>query len=164
MMTRSLTEREIREHATRLLQLQHDAYASEAALIEDDRIPPLHESERDLVSAQLLWIATFNAELVVGAVGYTINNEVVHIDRLMIDPKYHRQGLGRALVTTAVSLADRAVVSTGTKNTPARKLYESLDFKHDTDFEPVPGLWVSQYSRKRKLGTINTFRGPQEMP
>lgn len=164
MMTRSLTEREIREHATRLLQLQHDAYASEAALIEDDRIPPLHESERDLVSAQLLWIATFNAELVVGAVGYTISNDVVHIDRLMIDPKYHRQGLGRALVTTIVARADQAVVSTGTKNTPARKLYESLDFKHDTDFEPVPGLWVSQYSRKRKLGTINTFRGPQEMP
>lgn len=151
MITRRLRTPEVRGYAHRLLQLQHAAYAIEAALIEDDRIPPLHESEQDLLSAPLLWFATFDADVIVGAVGYTMENDVVDIDRLMIDPGYRRQGLGRALVTTVAGLAEAAIVSTGMKNTPARNLYESLGFIHDTDIEPVAGLWVSQYSRKRPI-------------
>lgn len=132
----------------RLLWLQHAAYAVEAALIEDDRIPPLHESEQDLVSAPLLWVVTFDADLIVGAVGYTIENDVVDIDRLMIAPNYRRQGLGRDLVSTVAGLAETAIVSTGMKNTPARDLYESLGFIHESNIEPVEGLWVNKSSRK----------------
>ncbi len=149
VITRSLKRPEIRGNACRLLSLQHAAYAVEADLIEDARIPPLHESEDDLVSAPLLWIATFDTDLIVGAVGYTIENDVVDIDPLMIDPDYHRQGLGTTLVTTVAGRAEKAIVSTGMKNTPARNLYESLGFIHDTNIEPVTGLWVSQYSLLR---------------
>jgi ribosomal protein S18 acetylase RimI-like enzyme len=158
VITRSLKEPEIRGYARRLLRLQHAAYAVEAALIEDDRIPPLHESEQDLVTASLLWVATFDADLIVGAVGYTIENDVCDIDRLMIDPNYRRRGLGRTLVTAVAGLAEAAIVSTGMKNTPARNLYESLGFSHDTNIEPLAGLWVSQYSRNRPIRSSESQR------
>lgn len=146
-MTRHLLATEIRSHAPRLLELQHAAYAVEAELIGDDRIPPLHETQADLVSADLHWIASFDGERIVGAVGCSIEDDVVDIDRLMIDPAYHRRGIGAALVTQALALAARAVVSTGRDNAPARGLYESLGFVHRADVEPVPGLWVSEYLR-----------------
>ncbi|WP_164863665.1 GNAT family N-acetyltransferase [Agromyces sp. LHK192] len=147
LLTRTLDADEVRRRAEQLLALQRAAYAVEARLIGDDRIPPLHESERDLTDAQLEWVATFDGEAIAGAVGYTIEADTVDLDRLMIDPAYHRMGLGTALVTRVMSSAPRTIVSTGRENAPARALYERLGFAHDGDAEPVPGLWVSRYHR-----------------
>ncbi|GAA5202734.1 GNAT family N-acetyltransferase [Microbacterium jejuense] len=143
-----MTAEEVRVHAPRLLDLQHKAYAVEAELIGDDRIPPLHEAESDLLSSGLEWIASFDDDhRIVGAVGFEIDDDVVDLDRLMISPTHHRRGLGAALVIEVMSLAPVTVVATGRDNTPARALYESLGFLHQSDIEPVPGLWVSRYRR-----------------
>ena len=147
MSIRELSVEEVRTLASQLLELQHAAYAAEAALIGDDRIPPLHETVSDLRAARLEWIASFDAEQITGAVGYAIDDDVVDLDRLMISPSHHRKGLGTALVRRVMSLAPRTIASTGRENAPARALYESLGFLHESDFEPIPGLWVSQYSR-----------------
>jgi len=143
---RRLTPEEVRAHAPQLLDLQHKAYAVEAELIGDHRIPPLHEAESDLLSSGLEWIASFDDDQqIAGAVGYAIDHDLVDLDRLMISPAHHRKGLGTALVIEVMSLAPITVVATGRDNTPARALYESLGFVHQSDFEPVPGLWVSRY-------------------
>jgi GNAT superfamily N-acetyltransferase len=145
---RRLTAEEVRAHARQLLDLQHNAYAVEAELIGDDRIPPLHETESDLLSSDLEWIASFDDDQrIVGAVGFAIDHDVVDLDRLMISPTHHRKGLGTALVIEIMSLAPVTVVATGRDNAPARALYESLGFLHQSDFEPIPGLWVSRYRR-----------------
>lgn len=148
MRTRRLTAEEVRPHAPQLLALQHKAYAVEAELIGDDRIPPLHEAESDLLSSGLQWIASFDVDQqIAGAAGYAIDHDVVDLDRLMVSPAHHRKGLGTALVIDVMSLAPITLVATGRDNTPARRLYESLGFLHQSDFEPVPGLWVSRYRR-----------------
>lgn len=145
---RKLTAEEVRAHAPQLLDLQHNAYAVEAELIGDDRIPPLQETESDLLSSDLEWLASFDDDQrIVGAVGFEIDHDVVDLDRLMISPAHHRNGLGTALVVEVMSLAPATVVATGRDNTPARALYQSLGFLHQSDFEPVPGLWVSRYRR-----------------
>jgi len=147
MITRELRPEEVASLAPQLLELQRRAYSVEAALIGDERIPPLHESRQDLVSAQLHWVVTFDGDRIAGAVGYSEEEGSVDIDRLMIDPSYHRRGLGSSLVTEVMSLQARTIVATGRENAPARALYEGLGFTHDSDIEPVAGLWVSQYSR-----------------
>src|SRR3954452_14768339 len=139
--------------ASALLAIQHRAYAVEAELLRDNRIPALHETLSDLVAANLhWWVAVDEAagcsgdDHVVGAIGFTAS-AVVDIDRLIVDPAAFRRGIGRALVDRAVSTAaGRAVeVSTGAANVPARRLYESAGFRFVDDFEPVPGLRVSRY-------------------
>jgi GNAT superfamily N-acetyltransferase len=143
-----LTAEQVRVHASQLLDLQHKAYAVEAELIGDDRIPPLHEAESDLLSSGLQWIASFDVDQqIAGAAGYAIDHDVVDLDRLIVSPAHHRKGLGTALVIDVMSLAPITLVATGRDNTPARRLYESLGFLHQSDFEPVPGLWVSRYRR-----------------
>lgn len=147
VVTRSLGGVDLRARGAELLKLQHAAYAIEAKLIGDERIPPLHENEKELLSHGLCWIVTLKERHLIGALGYTIDDDVVDIDRLIVAPDHHRMGIGKALMEKAVEFAAGATVSTGRLNIPARGLYERLGFQHEADFEAVPGLWVSRYSR-----------------
>lgn len=138
---------ELQPLAGRLLALQHRAYAVEAGLIGDDRILPLHETEQDLLGADLVWFVALDGGDVVGALGCRVDDDAVDLDRLVVDPARHRRGLAQRLVENAVALAPRATVSTGRENAPARTLYERLGFTHVDDVEVLPALWVSRYSR-----------------
>ncbi len=133
--------------AMALLNLQHAAYAIEAELIGDDRIPALHESVAALRGADLRWLVAFDGAEPVAAIGWTEDESLVDIDRLVVAPRAHRRGLGSALVRTVVQhRRERGVpVSTGRDNPPARRLYEGLGFAHVEDREVLPGLWISDY-------------------
>lgn len=135
--------------AAELVRLQRAAYAVEAALIGDDRIPPLHEGPADLRAARLRWFVVREAAGLVAAVGFTEHDGEVDIDRLVVHPSQHRRGLGRRLVERVLRDAERAVVATGRDNAPARHLYASLGFEHRGDREVPEGLWVSEYAWSR---------------
>lgn len=81
--------------AERLHVVQRRAYRAEADLIDDDRIPALHETLEDLAAAPLRWTGAFDegGELV-GAVAVTTGGGVTDIDRLVVDPTVHRCGIG----------------------------------------------------------------------
>ncbi|MEW2376260.1 GNAT family N-acetyltransferase [Micromonospora sp. NPDC047812] len=135
--------------ARSLLAVQHAAYAVEAALIGDDRIPPLHETLADVRAVPLHWLGARSGPRLVGAIGWTEDDTTVGIDRLVVDPAAHRRGIGRALVGAVLSHAGnrRVVVATGRDNRPARQLYESLGFGSTGDEEVLPRLWVTHYAR-----------------
>lgn len=135
--------------AAELVRLQRAAYAVEAALIGEDRIPPLHEGPADLRAARLRWFVVREAAGLVAAVGFTEHDGEVDIDRLVVHPSQHRRGLGRRLVERVLRDAERAVVATGRDNAPARGLYAALGFDHRGDREVLDGLWVSEYAWSR---------------
>ncbi|KAA9145501.1 GNAT family N-acetyltransferase [Microbacterium lushaniae] len=140
-----LAEGDVPAFVDRLLPLQREAYAVEAALIGDDRIPPLHEDKSDLSSAGLCWLLEVDGDRVVGALGYRTDDGIVDLDRLIVDPSCHRRGIGSRLVKRALAEGSRVTVSTGRENAPARRLYESLGFVSQGDREVIPGLWISEY-------------------
>lgn len=114
--------------AREVLAVQHAAYRVEAELIGFDGIPPLHESLDELVRSPLEFVGVRRGGRVVAAMGYSVDGRTCEIDRLVVDPEWHRRGLGRRLVEHV--LHHQVVgVSTGTANTPARRLYESLGFR-----------------------------------
>ena len=131
-----------------LLTLQRAAYAVEAGLIGDDRLPALSEDLAGLVAAGLTWLGVVDGERLVGAVGYTETAAVVDVHRLVVAPDAARRGIGRTLVTEVLRLAGgrRVDVATGRDNAPARALYEGLGFSWLEDLEVLPGLWVSRYA------------------
>lgn len=130
-----------------LLTIQHAAYALEAELIGDDRIPPLHENDDDIRSADLLWLVAFSGSRPIGAVGWSEDEEELDIDRLVVAPEMHRRGVGSMLVSAVLQRASkrRVIVSTGMKNSPAKSMYERLGFVKLDDVEVIPGLFVTRF-------------------
>ncbi len=135
--------------AIRLHAVQLAAYRVEAALIGDDRLPPLHETVDDVRAEPVAWLGAYVGDELAGAVAWTVGDAGWDIDRLVVDPLYHRQGIGAALVGAVVdrSAGAQVTVSTGSGNAPARALYEAHGFRPAGDIEVIPTLWVSQYVR-----------------
>jgi ribosomal protein S18 acetylase RimI-like enzyme len=143
-----------------LVRLQRAAYAVEAALIGDDRIPPLHEDAEQLRAAGLQWLgvpgphrAAFRrrSPALAAAVAWVVEDGVLDLHRLVVDPSCARRGLGRALVQHLLDAHPDgpAVVSTGRGNAPARRLYEGLGFSEVGTVEVLPGLQVVRYELAR---------------
>ncbi len=137
------------ELAARLHAVQLAAYRVEAALIGDDRIPPLHETVADVRAEPVSWRGAFDGAELVGAVAWTVGPDGLDIDRLVVDPAWHRRGVGSALVASVLADAggSQVTVSTGSGNVPARELYVRHGFVPAGDIEVIPTLWVSQYVR-----------------
>jgi ribosomal protein S18 acetylase RimI-like enzyme len=135
------------EQAAGLWALQREAYAVEAALIGDDRIPPLHEDLAALRAAPLRWTGAFLDDRLAGAVAWTSTGGLVDVHRLVVATSAARRGLGSALVRRVLGSAGGrpTVVTTGRDNAPARALYERLGFRATGDREVLPGLWVTGY-------------------
>ncbi|MER6946957.1 GNAT family N-acetyltransferase [Nonomuraea sp. NPDC000554] len=132
-----------------LLGLQHAAYAVEAEIIGDDRIPPLHETLTELLAEPLLWLGAVDDDnRLVGAVAWEETPGEVDVNRLVVHPGAHRRGIGRALVKEVMARAGGrgVVVSTGRANGPARTLYERLGFTLRGEVEVIPGLWIVNYA------------------
>ncbi|WP_449060378.1 GNAT family N-acetyltransferase [Planomonospora algeriensis] len=134
--------------AKEVLAVQHAAYAVEAEIIGDDRIPALHETLEDLRAEPLTWLGAFDGDRLVGAVAWSETEDEVDIDRLVVDPGAHRRGIGRALTGELMNRAGgrRITVSTGRANVPARTLYERLGFGGAENVEVIPGLWITRYA------------------
>lgn len=135
--------------ARALVALQQAAYRVEAELIGTDAIPPLHETADDVVELDLTFLAFTDGGVPIAALGYRVSGDVLDLDRLVVAPSSFRRGLARRLLVATLGTVPhgRAVVSTGTANTPARELYLSLGFLHVADHEAAPGLLVSRYER-----------------
>ncbi|MFI6257884.1 GNAT family N-acetyltransferase [Micromonospora zamorensis] len=136
-----------------LLSLQQAAYAVEASIIGDDRIPPLRETLDELRGTPLRWLGAFDDRRLVGAIARSEDHSEVDIHRLVVDPTLHRRGAGRTLVSEVLALAGRrrTVVSTGRANLPARALYEGLGFVLVDEKEVIPDLWVTRYAVTQQL-------------
>ena len=143
--------------ATRIVAIQRAAYAVEAELMGFDGIPPLHELVIEVQAREdLIWLAAFTNDTIVGIVAWFDHGDSVEIDRLVVDPDWSRHGYGRQLVR-AVPQAPVIDVSTGSLNYPAVTLYESEGYVLVSTTEVAPGVFTSQF--QRHLGTANSANG-----
>jgi len=132
--------------AEQIHELQRAAYRVEADLIEYDGIPPLHESLAELRIRQLDWRGVRAEGRIVAAIAMSGEGRTCDIERLVVDPLWHRRGLGRRLVQS-VLVHDIVSVSTGAANLPALGLYESLGFHRLHVREIAPGVTVTELER-----------------
>jgi ribosomal protein S18 acetylase RimI-like enzyme len=125
-----------------VLEVQHAAYAIEAALIGFAELPPAVETVQRLQACgEELWLCEEDGELL-GAVGLEGGEEELVIARLFVAPSAFRRGVGTALVEKALAEANGLPVRVGTAaaNAPALALYEGLGFRRVAESEPAPGV------------------------
>ena len=135
--------------ARELLRLQHDAYRAEADLVGDDRLPPLQEDEVTLPAWRGRYLVSWRGVELVGAIAWRDHGNHLDIDRLMVAPPAHRQGVGTTLLRAVIDRADGrpVVVSTGRDNAPGVALYVRHGFAVEGDEQVPPGIWITRFRR-----------------
>jgi GNAT superfamily N-acetyltransferase len=135
--------------ARELLRLQHDAYRAEAELVGDDRLPPLLDDDVTLPAWRGRYFVSWRGVELVGAIAWRDLGDHLDIDRLMVAPPAHRQGIGTTLLQAVLDLAGGrpVVVSTGRENAPAVALYVRHGFAVEGDEQVPSGLWITHLRR-----------------
>ncbi len=131
--------------ARELLQLQHAAYRAEAVLVGDDQLPPLQADDVSLPAWRGRYLVAWRGLELLGAIAWRDEGDHLDVDRLMVDPLAHRQGVGSTLLRTVLDRAGgRAVLaSTGRDNLPAVALYVRHGFEPERDEQARSGLWLT---------------------
>lgn len=135
--------------AAALLDLQRTSYAMEAALIGDERIPPLQEDEIGLTAWRGRWVTAWDGVRLVGAIAWWEAEDLVEIQKVMVSPSAMRRGIASALLGQVLdrTLGREIVVATGRANTPAVSLYAKHGFSVEGDEEVPPGIWITRLRR-----------------
>ncbi|WP_054706508.1 GNAT family N-acetyltransferase [Bacillus sp. JCM 19041] len=118
--------------AKEILKLQKRAYKVEAELIGFNGIPPLHETLEQLQQSNEVFFVYMEGEVISGAIAIEYNHTCIHISRVMVDPSSFRKGIARTLLTHVEEQTEEGVpllVSTGSRNFPAIRLYTSMGYE-----------------------------------
>jgi ribosomal protein S18 acetylase RimI-like enzyme len=131
--------------ARELLRLQHAAYRQEAELVGEDRLPPLQDDDVTLPAWRGRYLVAWRGVQLAGAIAWRDDGDHLDIDRLMVDPEAHRQGIATALLRAVLEQAAgrQVVVSTGRDNEPGISLYVRHGFVADGDERVPPGIWIT---------------------
>lgn len=135
------------EKTARAIQsIQRPAYRIEAELMGFNDISHITETVEEIQQSDETFLG-YQDEYLKGFISYKEEEGVIDIYRLVVDPLQFRQGIARSLVDHLLQHQKAAefIVSTGTANTPARKLYESFGFREEETFEVAPGVTCTQF-------------------
>ncbi|NGZ77896.1 GNAT family N-acetyltransferase [Saccharibacillus alkalitolerans] len=139
----------------RLLQLQTTAYRLEAKLIGFDEIPPLADTFETLKrSSDTFYGYTAKSGELAGAVA--VEEEMpgeLTLTRMMVHPDFFRQGIASRLIEYVFAhYPDFSVyiVSTGSRNRPAMRLYEKFGFVPFKRENIAPGIELATMRRERE--------------
>lgn len=111
-----------------ILALQRLAYQGEATLYGDPNLPPMRETEAELVAAfetHVILKAVVEG-VIVGAVRVACADRVCMIGRLMVDPPFQGRGIGSALLRQAEATfpeAEQWQLFTGARSAENIRLY-----------------------------------------
>ena len=130
-MTIEVLDKSDKSKLARIFQIQMLAYQIEAGILEVETLPPLQESIGGFISSKVDILIYLVDDSPLGAIFLEREKDSIAINKLVVDPKQFRKGIGRELVTHAIGryLGLKFKVSTGKKNSPAINLYNSLGFK-----------------------------------
>jgi len=122
------------DDARGILALQHLAYQTEAAIYDDNTLPPLQETLTDLHArfGDRRFLKAVDGDRIVGSVRGFQEADTCFVERLIVHPEYRRRGLGTALlneIEAAFPTARRFELFTGTKSESNIRLYERLGYR-----------------------------------
>ena len=122
------------EDLQEILELQHLAYQSEAALFGRQDIQPLTETLDELAeeykAGTVLKMTDENGKII-GSVRGKEADGTLYIGKLMVHPDHQRKGYGRRLLTAIEECCPgrRYELFTSTRSVNNIRLYESLGYK-----------------------------------
>lgn len=120
--------------AGEILALQKIAYLSEAEIIDDYTIPPLHQALEDLLSEfeRQIFLTATDENTVIGSVRCWLEEGTCFIGKLMVHPDHQNCGLGKKLLKAAEDQfpeAERYELFTGQRSEKNLHIYGGCGYR-----------------------------------
>ncbi|MRH43769.1 GNAT family N-acetyltransferase [Aquibacillus halophilus] len=134
-----------------ILEIQLPAYQLEADLINFSGIPALRDTVQTIMDSDETFMGFEKAGELLGVVSYIQHSGYVEICRLIVKPSNFGLGVGQSMVRyvlDSVKPGERVIVSTGTKNYPAKNLYNKLGFKETEEKKVSPGFTITSFKKE----------------
>lgn len=146
-----------RSDLPRILAIQKEAYLAEAAIYHDFTLPPLRQSleEMELESESKVFLKAEVDGILVGSVRVALSDRTCLVGRLIVDPKFQRQGIGSALLSAVESVFQEAVrfeLFTGSRSEANIRLYERHGYVRFRE-ETLTSALTLRYMQKSKSRT-----------
>ncbi len=126
------------------------SYAIEADLLKATDFPPLKRKlENFLNSSNTFYGYLKNSELA-AVVEIDHTDQGIHIQSLVVNPKFFRQGIASKLIEFVFDSYDSKVftVETGLENEPATSLYKKFKFKEVNQWDTDHGVRKIRFERR----------------
>ena len=132
-------EKEIAEEIRAIFQA---SYTVEAKMLKAVDFPPLQRTVSQFLNSNSEFYAYYLIENIAGVIEIENDEDLTHIQSLVVYPKYFRNGIGRKLVQFILDTYKSKIftVETGIDNHPAIKLYKSFDFQEQEQWDTNHGV------------------------
>lgn len=131
-----------KEIAHQIFTIFQNSYKIEAKLIGTLNFPPLLRSTKDIENSDTLFYGSSENGCLAAIIEVDINNRLLEINSLTVDPRYFRKGIANKLITYILETFDfsKASVETAVVNTPAINLYKKHGFVEYKRWTPSHGI------------------------
>lgn len=126
------------------------SYAIEAKLLDATDFPPLKRTLENFLKSDNKFFGYMENQELAGVIEINHNNKFTHINSLVVDPKFFRQGIARKLMEFVFNTFDSNlfVVETGLENGPATELYKKFDFKEVKQWDTDHGIRKIRFEKR----------------
>jgi len=128
-----------------------ESYRVEAQLLGATDFPPLKRPLENFVTSETEFYGYMKEGNLAGVVEVESSPGLVDVNSLVVNPRYFRQGVGRALMEYVLESfdPDLFVVETGLENGPATALYKKLGFQEVSQWDTEFGIRKVKFQLKR---------------
>lgn len=126
------------------------SYAVEADLLKAIDFPPLKRSLANFLKSENCFYGYFQDDELAAVTEIKSENNNTHIQSLVVDPQYFRQGIGAKLVgfTFSTFSSPTFSVETGLDNLPAIALYKKLGFIETKQWNTDYGIRKVRFEKR----------------
>ena len=118
------------------------SYTVEAGILKAVDFPPLKRTVSQFLNSNSEFYAYYLTQNIAGVIEIKNNQDLTHIQSLVVYPRYFRKGIGRKLVQFILDTYKSSIftVETGLDNHPAIRLYTSFDFEEQDQWNTNHGI------------------------
>ena len=126
------------------------SYAVEAKMLKAIDFPPLQRTVSQFLKSDSEFYAYYLTKNIAGVIEIENDEDLTHIQSLVVYPKYFRNGIGRKLVQFILDnyKAKIFTVETGIDNHPAIKLYKSFGFQEQKQWDTNHGVRKVRFEKR----------------
>ena len=140
-------ENEIAEEIRVIFQA---SYTVEAEMLKAVDFPPLKRTVSQFLKSDSEFYAYYLTKNIAGIIEIENNEDLTHIQSLVVYPKYFRNGIGNKLVQFILDTYKSTIftVETGVDNHPAIKLYQSFGLQEQEQWDTNHGVRKVRFEKR----------------